>query len=192
MLDHLRRDGLLLRTYKEGQAKLNAYLEDYAFFIDGLLALYETTGELEWFEQASALTETMIDEFWDEEEGGFFFTGKSHETLIVRAKDFFDNATPSGNSVAAEVLLRIGLLTNNTDYRRRAATLLRLTSTAARRYPTGFGRMLCAFDFKLAEPREIAVIGDPRAGHRGLMNEIWKLYLPNRVIAQARPSIPKP
>ena len=189
VLDHLRRDGLLLRTYKEGQAKLNAYLEDYAFFIDGLLALYETTGELEWFEQASALTETMIDEFWDEEEGGFFFTGKSHETLIVRAKDFFDNATPSGNSVAAEVLLRIGLLTNNTDYRRRAATLLRLTSTAARRYPTGFGRMLCAFDFELAEPREIAVVGNRgSADTAALMDVIWKLYLPNRVIAQAHPS----
>jgi len=189
VLDHLRQDGLLLRTYKEGQAKLNAYLEDYAFYIDGLLTLYETTGELEWFEEASALTETMIDEFWDNEEGGFFFTGKSHETLIVRAKDFFDNATPSGNSVAAEVLLRIGLLTNNTDYRRRAATLLRLTSTAARRYPTGFGRMLCAFDFELAEPREIAVIGDREAADtKALMNEIWKLYLPNRVVAQAAPA----
>ena len=189
VLDNLQRDGLLLRTCKAGQAKLNAYLEDYAFYIDGLLALFETTGELEWFKEASALTETMIDEFWDDQDGGFFFTGKSHETLIVRAKDFFDNATPSGNSVAAEILLRLGLLTNNSDYRRRAATLLRLSSVPVRRYPTGFGRMLCAFDFELGEPREIVVMGDRGAADtRVLMDEIWKLYLPNRVIAQASPS----
>ena len=72
---------MLLRTYKDGQAKLNAYLEDYAFLIDGLVTLFETTGELRWFEEAFALTETMIEEFWDEEEGGFFFTGQSHEKL---------------------------------------------------------------------------------------------------------------
>ena len=186
VLDNLRRDGLLLRTYKEGEAKLNAYLEDYAFYIDGLVTLYETTGELEWLKEARALTDTMIDEFWDEEEGGFFFTGRSHETLIVRAKDFFDNATPSGNSVAAEILLRIGLLTDNSDYQRRAATVLRLTAAAARRYAPGFGRMLCAFDFYLGAPREIAIIGTPGAADTAtLMAEIWKPYLPNRIVAQA-------
>src|SRR6185295_18429253 len=102
VLDNLRRDQLLLRTYKDGQAKLNAYLEDYAFFIDGLVTLFETSGELLWLEEAVSLTTKMIDEFWDDEEGGFFYTGRSHENLIVRSKDFFDNATPSGNSVAAE------------------------------------------------------------------------------------------
>jgi len=189
VLDNLKRDGLLLRTYKDGQAKLNAYLEDYAFYIDGLITLYETTGDLEWFKEACALTDTMIDEFWDDEEGGFFFTGKSHETLIVRAKDFFDNATPSGNSVAAESLLRLGLLTNNSDYQRRAATLLRLTAAAVRRYAPGFGRMLCAFDFHLSEVREIAIIGARSSPDTAaLMAELWKPYLPNRVVAQASPS----
>ncbi len=98
LLDRLRCDGLLLRTYKGGQAKLNAYLEDYAFFIDGLVTLFETSGELQWLEEAGSLTRTMIEEFWDDEEGGFFYTGRSHEELIVRAKDFFDNATPAGNN----------------------------------------------------------------------------------------------
>ncbi len=189
VLENLKRDGLLLRTYKDGQAKLNAYLEDYAFYIDGLITLYETTGELEWFKEACALTDTMIDEFWDDEEGGFFFTGKSHETLIVRAKDFFDNATPSGNSVAAESLLRLGLLTNNSDYQRRATTLLRLTAASVRRYSPGFGRMLCAFDFHLGAVREIAIIGDrTSADTAALMAEVWKQYLPNRVVAQASAS----
>ncbi len=186
VLDNLKRDGLLLRTYKQGEAKLNAYLEDYAFYIDGLVTLYETCGEIEWFKAACVLTDTMIEEFWDDEAGGFFFTGKSHETLIVRAKDFFDNATPSGNSVAAEVLLRIGLLRGNQDYSRRAATVLRLTSDSVRRYASGFGRMLCAFDFNLATPYEIAIIGAAGTPETlALLKEVWQPYLPNKVVAQA-------
>lgn len=188
VLEHLRRDGLLLRTYKDGQAKLNAYLEDYAFYIDGLVALFETTGELEWFQEALSLTATMIDEFWDDQEGAFFYTGRSHEDLIVRSKDFFDNATPSGNSVAASVLLRIGLLTDNSDYQRRAATILRLTASSLRRYGAGFGRMLCALDFYLGKPIEIAIIGVAgTADKEALLKAVWSQYLPNKVVAQAVP-----
>jgi uncharacterized protein YyaL (SSP411 family) len=188
VLDNLHRDGLLLRTYKDGQAKLNAYLEDYAFFIDGLITLFETSGELRWLEEACTLTTTMIAEFWDEAEGGFFYTGRSHETLIVRSKDFFDNATPSGNSVAAEVLMRIGLLTDNSDYQRRAATILRLMASSIQRYPAGFGRLLCALDFYLGTPKEIAVIGKPDSPElSSLLAEIWASYLPNKVVAQGNP-----
>jgi len=188
LLHNLRHDGLLLRTYKEGHAKLNAYLEDYAFLIDGLVTLFESCGELQWLKEAHNLTATMIDEFWDNEEGGFFYTGRSHEELIVRSKDFFDNATPSGNSVAAEVLLRVGLLTDNQDYQRRAATLLRLTASMVQRYPSGFGRLLCALDFYLGAPREIVLIGEPsRPETRALQEAVWKPYLPNKVIAQSSP-----
>jgi uncharacterized protein YyaL (SSP411 family) len=189
VLDNLRRDGLLLRTYKDGQAKLNAYLEDYAFYIDGLVTLFETTGELEWFQEALSLTATMIDEFWDEQEGAFFYTGKSHENLIVRSKDFFDNATPSGNSVAASVLLRLGLLTDNSDYQRRAATILGLTAASVRRYGAGFGRMLCALDFYLGRPKEIAIIGSAgEADTEALLQTVWSLYIPNKVLARAVPA----
>jgi len=188
VLDSLWRDGLLLRTYKDSQAKLNAYLEDYAFFVEGLVTLFETSGELQWLEAARTLTATMIEEFWDDEEGGFFYTGRSHEELIVRSKDFFDNATPAGNSVAAEVLLRIGLLTDNSDYQRRAATILRLMAPTVQRYGSGFGRLLCALDFYLGTPKEIAIIGDTDAPETQLLiNEIWKRYLPNKVVAQASP-----
>ena len=188
VLDKLSREGLLLRTYKDGQAKLNAYLEDYAFFIDGLLTLFETSGELQWCEEARSLTDTMIREFWDDEEGGFFYTGRSHEDLIVRSKDFFDNATPSGNSVAADVLLRMGILIDNSDYQRRAATSLRLMVSALQRYPSGFGRLLGALDFYLATPQEIAILGEiGSAETRLLLDEIWKSYLPNKIVAQATP-----
>ncbi len=188
VLDKLSREGLLLRTYKDGQAKLNAYLEDYAFFIDGLLTLFEASGELQWCEEARSLTDTMIREFWDDEEGGFFYTGRSHEDLIVRSKDFFDNATPSGNSVAADVLLRMGILIDNSDYQRRAATSLRLMVSALQRYPSGFGRLLGALDFYLATPQEIAILGEiGSAETRLLLDEIWKSYLPNKIVAQATP-----
>jgi uncharacterized protein len=186
VLDNLRRDGLLLRTYKDGRAKLNAYLEDYSFFADGLVALYEATGELVWIEEARAITERMVEEFWDETEGGFFYTGKSHEELIVRSKDYFDNATPSGNSVAAEVLLRLGLLTGNEDYSRKAVTIFRLLRDTMTRHPTAFGRLLGALDFYLSRPKEIAVIGERGAPDtQALLREVRQRYLPNKVLAQS-------
>lgn len=189
LLDNLRGDRLLLRTYKDGRAKLNAYLEDYAFFISGLVTLFETSGELKWLEEAMSLTTVMIDEFWDDEDGGFFYTGRSHEDLIVRSKDFFDNATPSGNSVAAEVLLRIGLLTDNADYQRRAGTILRLMASTVQRYPSGFGRLLCALDFYVGTPKEIALVGElDQAETQALLDELWSCYLPNKVVASISPS----
>jgi hypothetical protein len=188
VLDNLRRDDLLLRTYKESTAKLNAYLEDYAFLSDGLLTLYEATGELEWFEATVATINKMIEEFWDDQEGGFFYTGKSHESLIVRSKDYFDNATPSGNSVAAEVMLRLSALTDSNEYRSRAVTILRLIANPMRRYPSGFGRALCALDFYLSTPKEIAIIGEHESALTcALRNAVWQPYLPNKVVAQAAP-----
>ena len=184
LLDNLRRDGLLLRTYKDGEAKLNAYLEDYACLIHGLISLYEATGTLEWIENAIALADRMVEEFWDDEMGGFFFTGKSHEDLIVRAKEFFDNATPSGNSIAALSLLRLSLLTGNEDYRRRAITVLRLLADQIRRYPSAFGMALTALDFYLGTPVEVALVGDStNLAMAELQRALWEKYLPNRVIA---------
>ena len=184
VLDNLRRDGLLLRTYKDGQAKLNGYLEDYSFFADGLIALYESTGELNWLEEARSITERMVEEFWDEEEGGFFYTGKSHEELIVRSKDYFDNATPSGNSVAAEVLLHLGALTANEEYARKAVTLFRLLRDTMLRHPSAFGRLLGALDFYLSTPKEIVIIGEREASEtKALLREVWGRYLPNKIIA---------
>jgi uncharacterized protein YyaL (SSP411 family) len=186
VLENLRRDGLLLRTYKDGQSKLNGYLEDYAFFIDGLLALYQTTGELGWLEEAIALADRMIEEFWDNEDGGFFYTGKSHEELIVRSKDYFDNATPSGNSVATEVLLHLAALTANEDYSRKATTMFRLLSEPLKRYASAFGRLLGALDFHLSTPKEIAIIGDADMHEtRALLREVWSRFIPNKIMALA-------
>ena len=183
VLSNLRENGRLLRTWKDGRAKFNAYLEDYAFLSEGLLTLFETTGELRWLKESLALTDLMIEEFWDEESGGFFFTGKSHESLIVRSKDYFDNATPSGNSVAAIVLLRLAALTGRDNYRNLATAVLREMGDQVRRYPSGFGSALSAVDFLLSTPKEVAIVGKDLADIRPLLAETWRRYIPNKVVA---------
>jgi uncharacterized protein YyaL (SSP411 family) len=180
---NLRKDGALLRTWKDGVAKFNAYLEDYAFLIDGLVTLFETTGEFRWLTKALALTVVMIKEFWDEDAGGFFFTGTSHENLIVRSKDFFDNATPSGNSVAALALLKLAVFSGEEKYRNIATATLRAIVDQARKYPSGFGYALSAVDFLLSTPKEIAIVGKDPFDFQPLLQEVWRHYLPNKVVA---------
>ncbi|HEX6718557.1 MAG TPA: thioredoxin domain-containing protein [Pyrinomonadaceae bacterium] len=185
VLSSLRRDGSLLRTWKDGTAKFNAYLEDYAFLAEGLLTLFETTGEFRWLREALALTDRMIEEFWDSDGGGFFFTGKSHESLIVRSKDYLDNATPSGNSVAALLLLRLAALTDRENYRNLASAVLREIGDQARRYPSGFGYALSAADFLLSTPKEVAIVGKDQADIAPLLAETWRKYMPNKAVAPA-------
>ena len=183
VISNLYRDGALIRTWKDGLAKFNAYLEDYAFLIEGLVTLFETTGEFRWLTKALGLAEIMIAEFWDEDAGGFFFTGKSHESLIVRSKDYFDNATPSGNSVAALALLKLSLLSGKEQYRNLATAILREVGDSIRRYPSGFGYALSAADFLLSTPKEVAIIGSTPFDFQPLLAETWRGYLPNKVVA---------
>jgi hypothetical protein len=192
ILKSLMRDGRLLRTYKDGRAKLNAYLDDYAYTIEALLAVYEATFEIKYFEEARRLADTMIEQFWDQGEAGFFFTSADHEQLITRTKDFFDNATPSGNSVAALALLKLALLTQENDYQRCAVNILRMSHQAMARFSSGFGYMLCALDFYLSEPKEIAIAGDSDSHEvRLFIEEIYSRYLPNKVLALAEPDDPE-
>jgi uncharacterized protein len=178
--------GLLLHVYKDGQAKHAGFLDDYAFVASALVTLYETTGDLRRLEAALRLADKMIEEFWDEDAGGFFYNGQSGERLIVRQKDYFDNATPSGNSVAAETLLRLSALTGNEDYRRKATNVLRLVRDAVERYPSAFGYALGALDFYLSTPKEVALISPQGGtGEHTLAREVWSRYLPNKVVAQA-------
>lgn len=176
----LQKDGRLLRTWKEGAAKLNGYVEDYANVADGLIVLYQVSGDVNYLVEARRLADLMITEFWDEENGGFFFTSNDHEELIVRNKDFYDNATPSGNSVAADVLLRLAKLTGEDKYERFAVTTLRLAATQLRRHPQGFGRTLSALEFHLGETREIALLGERESS---LASDVLQRYLPDAVIA---------
>ncbi|HEV8591012.1 MAG TPA: thioredoxin domain-containing protein, partial [Pyrinomonadaceae bacterium] len=170
----------LLRTWKDGKAKLNGYIEDYANVADGLIELYQASGEMRYLDEARRLADLMITEFWDEESGGFFFTSNDHEELIVRNKDFYDNATPSGNSVAADVLLRLAKFTGEEKYERFGSTVLRLVAPQIRRHPQGFGRALSAIEFYLSPVKEIVIIG-PKGNK--LERAVADMYLPDAVVA---------
>lgn len=188
LLTHLQRDGRLLRTYRDGISKLNAYLEDYALLIDGLLALYEATFELRYLQEARRLADIMIEQFWDNVAGGFYFTSHDHERLITRAKEFYDNATPSGNSVAADVLLRLALYFDVPEYRQRAERILRATIESVRRFPSAFGHLLGALDFYFGAPKEIAVVGRRAAADtQALLRVIFDRFLPNKIVALKEP-----
>jgi uncharacterized protein YyaL (SSP411 family) len=188
LLKELRRDGRLLRTYKDGRAGLKGYLEDYAFVADGLLALYEDTFDPQWLQEARSLADSMIDLFWDEGQNAFYDTGKDHEDLIVRPRDLFDNATPCGNSVAVDVLLHLSVLTGDGDYARRGSAALRSMQQYMAGAPLGMGHWLCALDFYLSTPKEIAVVGprtDPDT--QTLLALVYGRYLPNKVVAGSEP-----
>jgi uncharacterized protein YyaL (SSP411 family) len=178
-------DGKLLRTWSAGSpAKLNAYLEDYAYLLEGLLALYEATFEPRWVESALQLAEVMIEQFWDPHGGGFFFTGRDHETLIARGKDPHDNATPSGNAVAVTALLRLVKLTGRPDFWDRAETTLQLYQGLLASHPNAAGQMLIALDFYLGPVQELAIVGDPAAEDtRRVLRTIRQGFRPNRVVA---------
>ena len=189
VLGNLRHNGRLLRSYKDGQAKFNGYLEDYSYLGDGLLALYEATFDLRWLEEAKTLGDGIVDLFWDEAHSTFYDTGRDHESLVVRPRDFFDNATPSGGSVATDVLLHLAVLTGDQEYSRRASAAMHTVQQYLGRVAQGMGRWLADVCFYTSAAKEIAVIGDPaNPDTRALMDEINTRYLPNKVVACNNPT----
>jgi hypothetical protein len=154
---HMRDErGRLLRTYNDGRAKIDAYLEDHAFLLEALIALFEATCEQRWFEQAIALADEMIARFADPDNGGFFSTASDGEALIARRKDLEDSPIPSGSSSAAVGLLRLAQLSGNSDYERHALGAIALAADIAPRYPSAFGHMLQAMHWQLVPARPIA------------------------------------
>jgi uncharacterized protein YyaL (SSP411 family) len=180
LIESLGTPDRLLRTWKDGRAKLNGYIEDYANLADGLIELYQVSGEEKYMSEAKRLADAMITEFWDEENGGFYFTSNDHEELIVRNKDFFDNATPSGNSVAADVLVRLSKFFGEEKYERFALIAMGLVSAQIKRFPSGFGRALSTLEFHLSNAKEIALIGNRGSD---LEREVWAEYRPFKIVA---------
>jgi uncharacterized protein len=185
LLSALVVDGRLLRTWKDGRAKLLGYLEDYAMVADGLLALHEATLDRRWLDAARRLAGAMVDLFWDREAEGFFDTGRDHEALVVRPRSLFDSAVPCGSSVAADVLLRLATLTGEAELQRLGVETIRSVVPLMARYPSGFGRFLGALDFHLGSPVEVAVVwptGATPADKQALLDEVFRRYLPVRVV----------
>ncbi len=184
LLRELRHvNGRLLRTWKAGEAKLNGYLEDYSYLIEGLLELYQTTFDPRWFLAAQELAETVIAHF-QAPDGGFFDTSDDHESLITRPRDLQDNATPSSGALATTVLLKLAGLTNESRYVDIAHEALAQMQPMMSQYPLGFGQWLQALSYTLAKPMEIAIAGDPdSADTQALLRIARDGYRPFQVIA---------
>jgi hypothetical protein len=184
VLESMREDGRLLRTWKGGHAKLLGYLEDYAMVTAALVAVWEATFDRRWLDEARGLADEMLRLFWSDEIEGFYDTGHDHESLIVRPRNLFDNAVPCGSSVASEVLLRLTEHTGDPRYESYGLRALRPLADLMARHPSGFGRFLCAHDFHLGPRVEVALLhpvdGD---GLGALVEETFGRYLPNRVVA---------
>jgi uncharacterized protein len=180
-------EGRLKRTFKDGQSKLNAYLEDYAFYISGLLDLFAVNSKQEYLDKAIMYTDFMLQHFWDEREGNLFFTSDDHEQLISRTKNFYDLATPSGNSVAASNLLRLYHYSQNNSYLDRAVRIMKAGSRSAAENPFGFGQMLNSIYLYVKKPVEVTVIitGDDGTNTNSSDLVAWlnSQFLPNNINA---------
>ena len=185
VLRSLRDDqGRLLRTYKDGGAKLNAYLEDHAFLLEALLTLYESSFDPRWFAAAREVADSMIDRFADGERGGFFETSSDHEQLVARRKDLEDNPIPAGNSSAAYGLLRLAALSGEHAYEERALGVFRLLQDIVDKHPQAFAHLLQALDFHFAQVKEVALVGEDTAQ---LEQVVRSKFRPHIVLAGGEP-----
>ncbi|HKZ22163.1 MAG TPA: thioredoxin domain-containing protein, partial [candidate division Zixibacteria bacterium] len=184
ILNKLQKDGKLLKRFRDGQAAIGGYLDDYAFFIAGLIDLYEASFEVKYLKEGIRLTNDMIELFWDKEGAGFFFSGKNNEELISKTKEIYDGAIPSGNSMAALDLLRLGRLTMNSDWEKQASAMLQAFSGPLQKQPTAYAQMLSALDFYLGPTKEIVLAGDlSSAETQAMLNAVNQRFLPRKVLA---------
>lgn len=183
LLDHLYVNHRLLRSWRNGQARHNAYLEDYAGMVQGLLALYMSDPDPHWYQAALKLCDEMVAHFSDPQ-GGFFDTRDDHEVLLYRPKELNDNATPSGNALAACALLQLAAYGDRPTWNLAGHRMIASLQDALVRYPTAFAQWLCAADFALGSIQEVAVIGDPQdAQAQALQHALWQNYRPHLVAA---------
>ena len=185
LLQEMVVDDRLYHSLRQERLGAPAYQDDYAALIGGLLDLYEASLEAEWLDAARRLTRQMIDLFWDDDTGGFYYTEEGAADLIVRPRPVFDNATPSGNSLAALSLLRLAAMTGEADLRDRADCILDLYSGVLGQAPTACGLTLCAVDFAASAPVEAALVG-PDPGRAALLRAVHTPYVPNKVVVGPR------
>ncbi|MGH7221037.1 MAG: aldo/keto reductase, partial [Nitrospiraceae bacterium] len=184
LLVHRTSEGALLRTSRQGRAHLDGVLEDYAYLAEGLIDLYEACGQERYLTDALQFGQRMVDSFRDEDQGGFYTTAKTHETLIIRAREGADGATPSGNAVAVSALARLSFHYDRQDLREAAIGGIRAYGRQMARYPRAFAKSLAAVDLLAEGPIELAFIGSPNdPGLEALQLAVREVFLPHRVIA---------
>jgi len=184
ILANLHKNGQLLRSFKDGRAKLSGYLDDYAFLIAGLIDLYEATSDIKWLNHAITLDQTLEKSFEDKASGGFFMTSADHEKLLAKEKPSYDGAEPSGNSVALLNLLKLHEFTTNDSYRKRAEKALTAFSRILQTNPVALSEMFLALDFHLDKAKEIVIVtaNGKNADTDAMLSQLQKIFLPNRVL----------
>jgi uncharacterized protein YyaL (SSP411 family) len=175
-------NGRLLHRYRDGQAGITANVDDYAFLIWGLIELYEATFDAPLLEMALKLNEEMLKHFWDDKSGGLFFTPDDGEALIVRKKEIYDGAVPSGNAVAMLNLLRLARFTANTHLEEKANEIGRAFSKAVKQFPSGYTQFLVAVDFGIGPSYEMVIVGNSGAGDtKEMLRALRSRFIPNKV-----------
>jgi uncharacterized protein len=194
LLDKARDpNGRLMHSWRDGRASVLGLLEDYSYLAEGLLTLWEVTSEPRWFEEAQRLAARMIELFADPGSGGFYTTGADHERLLVRQQEVIESVTPAPMAVASLVLQRLGLLTGDDGMVARGAGVIDVGKGVIERAPQAASTFLAALDFHLSAPKEVVIVGDPSdPATRGLANEVWTRFLPNKVVAGSPPGIESP
>ncbi len=181
-------DGRLLHRYRDKHAAIMANLDDYAFFIWGLIELYESSFDLNYLKTAITLNNDLLTHFWDDTKGGFFFSPGDGEDLLVRQKEIYDGATPSGNSVAMFNLLRLGRITANSTLEEKAAQIVKTFSTTLNEYPSAYTQLLLALDFAFGPSFEIVVVGEFKSSDtKQMLDNLRKIFAPNKIML-LRPS----
>jgi len=181
-------DGRLLHRYRDGEAALPAYVDDYAFLIWGMLELYETTFEVVYLQSALNLNDDLLKHFWDDQAGGFYFTADNAEKLLVRQKDIYDGAIPSGNSVAALNLLRLGRITANTNFEEKALKIGRAFSMAVKQSPSAYTQLMVAVDLAVGPSYEVVIVGNSGAEDtKSMVRALRTHFVPNKIVL-LRPS----
>jgi len=189
ILEKLTKDGRLLRTYGKGRAKLNGYLEDYAFFVQALLDLASADPDERWLANARQLTDVMLERFNDKEEGGLYYTSDDHEQLVTRPRSHFDGAVPSGTSVATMNLVRLHRITGHDPYISRAQSLLLLYAPFFRKLPDQFGNLLCAADLFVHTDQEVAIVcQDVGNDLKEMIFCAHNGYRPNQMVVVSKPT----
>jgi hypothetical protein len=186
LVGSMRRGGRLCRTWKDGDPRGLGYLEDHATVGFALVDVYQATFDRRWIEASGALCEQALALFWDPAAEAFFDTGTDHERLVVRPRNLFHNAVPSGTAVAIDWLLRLHVLLGEERYEAIAVKALRAMADLMQRHPTGFGRYLSALDFHLGPVSEVALVWPDSASAEAmepLLHACFARYLPNRVVA---------
>jgi uncharacterized protein YyaL (SSP411 family) len=184
ILKNLRQeDGRLMHRFRDGQAAITGNLEDYAYLIWGLIELYQATFDIGYLETALQLNDDLVSHFWDHENGGFYFTPDDGEELLVRQKEIYDGAVPSGNSVAAYNGIRLARMTGNNSYEEIASRINNLFSGHVGRAPSAFTLLLTALDFGVGPSYEVVIVGDEKSTRtREMMLALSSSFLPDKVV----------